>query len=270
MYQTLALHDDSGHINNRNQIFSVDTIRESRVETIRGHKTSRRTLLVCSLILIATAGLLATWVFVSKPSFYPKINLFSRSIKDKNNFNKKDFSNAHALSSSIIRTRRNIDIYRNATQELVVWKVDFTQNTDSELTIEFVNDPSLFPTNDSRLPTDLVPDNYRVALNIDLEKDSYNGSVKMSLKCINNTKRIIFHGRRLILTRVKIKHEKDIMEYKKITYIKRFDMYVIDFEDPELIKNNTYELQVDYYVTYGKNLAGLYKSNYTTQDKKQR
>ena len=264
MYQTLAIHDGEGNIIDQNEIFSVDSLRESKVETLQGHKTSRRTLLVCSLILIATAGLLATWVFVSKPNFYPKLNIFSRS----SNFEITSFTPNR--DSGGVRRRRNIDIYRNATQELVVWKVDFTQNTDSELTIEFVNDPSLFPTNDSRLPLDLVPDNYHLSLDIDLEKDSYNGSIKMTLGCVNDTNRIIFHGRRLVLTKVKVKNGGGVVDYRKITYIKKFEMFVIDFDSPGLKQNMTYELHVDYYVNYGKNLAGLYKSNYTTEDKIQR
>ena len=268
MYQTLAFHDDSGNLIDQNQIFSVDTIRESKVETFHGHKTSRRTLLVCSLIFIATAGLLATWVFVSKPSFYPKINLFSRSVKNKNS--QYSTQSSPDEGAAMVRRRRNVDIYRNVTQELVVWKVDFTQNTDSELTIEFVNDPLLFPTNDSRLPTELVPQNYRLSLDIDLDKDSFNGSIKMTLKCVNDTNRIIFHGRRLVLTKVKIKDGGAIMEYRRITYIKKFEMFVIDLDNPILHENKTYELHVDYYVAYGKNLAGLYKSNYTTKEKKQR
>lgn len=269
MYDTISGHDATSPSIHK-QIFALDTIRENRVETFtkNPHKTTRRALLVCSLLLIATAGLLATWVFVSKPSFYPRLSIFSRTIHP---------DTEHGIPKAlrheprgVVRQRRNIDIYRNATRELVIWKVDFTQNTDSELTIEFVNDPSLFPTNDSRLPTDLLPTNYRLSLDIDVDKDSFNGSVKITLKCVSNTSRLIFHGRKLVLTKLKIKDGSDIVEYRKITYIKRFEMYVIELDQPNFIENGTYELYVDYYVAYGKNLAGLYKSNYTTKDRKQR
>ena len=241
MYQTLTFHEERS-VNS--PIFSVDGLRESKVETFRGHKTSKRTLLACSMILIATTGLLATWTFVAKPRFIPKLGIFARS--DNAKIKKTSMSNVKSSSNS--RHRREVTIPKIRGK--------------NKFKIDVLNNPKLFPTNDSRLPFNLIPEEYYLQLNINMNKDSYTGYTKIILTCERKTNQIIFHGRRLLLNNVTIILEKEIVHYYQIVYIKKFELYIILLEG-DLEEGKVYEVHFNYTSTFGRSLAGFYKSNYT-------
>ena len=243
MYRTLAFHSNEGEINQ--PIFSIDQLKEAQLERWRGHKTSKRTLLICSLILIALTGLLATWVFVAKPRYYPKLGVYGRSVDEFRSFEKKDVAN-----------KRN---RRSAT----------TLSEKKHLEIINLNNEKDFPINSSRLPSTLIPQDYFINLNIDLSLNYFNGSVTILLNCIKKTNVIIFHGRKINLQNVSIFSDQDELTYKRVVYIKRFELFVIEL-DRYLDEEKMFELDLTYKVIYGKNLAGLYKSNYTSHNGTQR
>lgn len=243
MYRTIAFEDGAS------EIFSVDSLRESKIETFRGHKTSRRTILVCSLILIATAGLLATWIFVARPHFYPKLGVYTRSISS---YEKTDF----------IDGKINFKNYRHHSRGRRA--VENNATPDRTFNIEILTNQSDFPVSDGRLPLDIVPEEYFLDLKIDVDSDNFTGSVKLIFTCDRKTDKIIFHGRRIVLTNASIILERKNVLYKRLVYLKKFELFVL-LLDGELIEGKKYELNLEYTVGYGKNLAGLYKSNYTNQ-----
>ena len=241
MYQSLAFHDEGS---NSMPIFSVDGLRESKVEAFQGHKTSKRTLLVCSMILIATTGLLATWIFVSKPRFIPKLGIFART-------NTETGDSYEMLGSKLSvkpRQRRDVAIPK------IKPKANFK--------VETINNPIQFLTNDSRLPFNLIPEDYYLQLKIDLSESGFIGYAKMMLTCERKTNQIIFHGRHLVLNNITIILEKEVIHYLRIVYIRKFEFFIIQLEG-DMEEGKLYEIHVNYTSTYGNSLAGFYKSNYT-------
>ena len=200
MYQTLAFHDD--HDSTRDsQIFSLDGIRESKVETFRGYKTSRRTILVCSLILISTAGLLATWIFVARPRFYPKINIVARSL------NPTTISNFY--------TSRKVGRHRRAT----IMSEITSQN--NRFSVDLLTKQKDFP-NKMIVAYQLI---YYLKITIYIwilisNADNVTGSVKITFKCVQNTDQIIFHGRRIVLRNVNVSVDNKTVNYLSISYLK--------------------------------------------------
>ena len=249
MYRTLAFNDETEDDERQSRVFSLDSFRESKIETFQGHKTSKRTLLVCSLILIATTGLLATWVFVARPRFYPKLGVFTRS------------SSVISEETLWINEKRASENTKHREKRTAVHKYIFK--------VEIITDPKLFPINDSRLPLDLLPEQYFLNLTIELKKADFQGSVKITLKCRKSTNHIIFHGRRIeLLAAIITNGEKKNFNYKRIMYIKHFEMFIIEMEN-SLEEGKMYEFYLEYSAGYGKTLAGLYKSYYKSKGKKQ-
>ena len=56
------------------------------------------------------------------------------------------------------------------------------------------------------------------------------------------------------------------VNYSKIVYLKKYELFVMELND-DLVPGEKYELSLEYVIGYGKSLAGLYKSNYTTKGK---
>lgn len=283
MYRTLAFHEDA-YIE-REPVFSVEGLCKSKIETIKGHSTSRRTLLICSLILITTTGLLATWIFIAKPHFYPKLHIVHRATTETSLEKQLSFINGNQGDALHRRGRRSVD----NKQKLEFNKHSSSKNKDIELYhrvrrrtsshsgegstkkrenikpkefhYDIITDKEHYTYKNSRLPLDLIPEEYFIQLNIDLQKDNYTGTVKMKLQCEKKTGKIIFHGRRIKPTNITVMSGQSPLIYSRVSYIKQFEMFVVEMES-SLEEDNSYDVIIEYTVGFGKSLAGLYKSSY--------
>lgn len=281
MYRTLAFQEDA--YVPKQTVFSVDGLRQSKIETIQGHNTSRRTLLICSLILISTTGLLATWIFIAKPHFYPKINIVHRGI-DQDEFQSKNEYLAKQISNEDIRHRGRRNVENLSSSELSSnGKQRFRRKASShksgrenkkqeenkkrenikakKFNYHTIVDKGNYPYNNSRLPLDLIPERYFIHLNIDLRQDNLTGVVKMKVLCEKKTNKVIFHGRRIIPTNITVMSGLSAVLYSRVTYIKQFEMFVVEL-DSNLEEDKMYDVVIEYTVAFGKSLAGVYKSFY--------
>jgi len=263
MYRTLASEDETP----LQPIFSIDGVQENHVELFQGHKTSRRTILICSIILISTTSLLATWVFVAKPHFYPRLHLAHRSI----NNNKltavgNEFTNIRSWHHS--RSKRSLEPLSKDSAVISPQLNHFDKRSGiskqphKEKIYELVTDSNKYPYNNSRLPQNLIPMEYHLHFNIDLNDDNFTGEARIQLHCETPTDKIIFHGRRIIPKNITIFSGRSLINYYQVFYIKHFEMFVVELAS-KLESGSIYDLVVVYSVGYGNNLAGLYKSSYT-------
>lgn len=253
MYRTLAFDEDA----QVRPIFSIDTVRGSQVEKFDGHKTSRRTILICSIILISLTGLLATWVFVAKPHFYPSLHLAHRSDENADKAvagttsNGADFTNIKSWHHG--RHRRSVSddgsSLLDSSRELFTYKV-----------IKGVNNTDI-PYNKTRLPEHLIPEEYVLHFDVDLDKDNFTGQAKIKLQCESATDKIMFHGRRLHPTNITVYSGRTQIHIKRVTYVKAHEIFVVELKS-RLEEQSIYDMTVDFTVGFGGSLAGLYKSLY--------
>ena len=255
MYRTLAFDEDS----QVQPIFAIDTVRKSEVEMFDGHKTSRRTILICSIILISLTGLLATWVFVAKPHFYPSLHLAHRSddnIDEKQGDYPSGAEFTNIKSWHYHQQRR----HRRSIEDSLLLPANSTKDPFTYKVIKGANNSDM-PYNVTRLPDHLIPEEYALHFDIDLDKDNFTGQAKIKLHCETATDKIMFHGRRLHPTNITVFSGRTEIHIKKVTYVKSHEIFVVELKS-RLEEQSVYEMVVDFTVGFGGSLAGLYKSLY--------
>ena len=96
-----------------------------------------------------------------------------------------------------------------------------------------------------RLPTNLSPTNYVLYLSIDMAKKYYNGLVKITFDCVEQTDRIILHSSRTKNTQVDVKDGQLPIKVLDTQYNLQREMMVITLER-NLTVGNTYSLLVSF------------------------
>ena len=251
MYRTLAFDEDA----QVRPIFSIDTLRGSQVEKFDGHKTSRRTILICSIILISLTGLLATWVFVAKPHFYPSLHLAHRSYEKS--VDREDAANGAEFTNIKSWHHHRHSRHRRSTDEGLL---DSTKDPFTYRVIKGVNNTDI-PYNKTRLPDHLIPEEYILHFDVDLDKDNFTGQAKIKLQCETVTDRVMFHGRRLHPTNITVYSGRTQIHIKRVTYVRAHEIFVVELKS-RLEEQSVYDMVVDFTVGFGGSLAGLYKSLY--------
>uniref|UniRef100_A0A7M5XDN7 Aminopeptidase n=2 Tax=Clytia hemisphaerica TaxID=252671 RepID=A0A7M5XDN7_9CNID len=164
--------------------------------------------------------------------------------------------------SSLVKSESDSNTVDTKTEdELRIRRDSSSHNTGfnyKNITDSKVDD---IPYNETRLPSHLIPIEYDLHFNVDLNGDNFTGETKIKLHCEIQTDKIIFHGRRLHPTNITVFSGRSIINIKRVTYIKRIEMFVVELES-RLEEQSEYEVEISYTVDYGKNLAGLYKSYY--------
>lgn len=117
---------------------------------------------------------------------------------------------------------------------------------------------------DPRLPTNIVPTVYRLAMIPDLINGTTNGSVTIFLKVIKSTSSIIFNTQNLsidvpstILTLEENNKPIPIYQQEEISH----ERYRINLKDP-LAENKTYILSLNFSSSFNPHLQGIYSSTY--------
>ncbi|XP_031564452.1 glutamyl aminopeptidase-like [Actinia tenebrosa] len=129
------------------------------------------------------------------------------------------------------------------------------------------NEGKKFAWQDIRLPTNLVPQKYRVELHPNITTFKFTGTVDMLLKCVKNTDKIFFHAKTMELTNIKVAKIKEnadkleVLSIKKITSSKDLEMHAIQVND-ELQADQEYIVFVQFKASLSEKLFGFYKSSY--------
>ncbi len=220
-------------------------------------RSSRKTIIICSIVLLGVTAALTTWVFVVRPTFYPKLKIMSRA-------DDSDSETRHHIG------RRSEDFDAEVRSNIGTEETNARKlHGKSKLEKLFVDveEKEDFPHKSSRLPKALLPVDYYIRLDVDLTKDKYKGEVSIDLKCVEDTNYVIFHGRML-----KIKHvdvglvtDPDKLKIRRILFFQKYEMYLVEVNQ-KFRKGNEYTVSIEFQTKFNEYLAGLYKSQYRAEN----
>ena len=120
--------------------------------------------------------------------------------------------------------------------------------------------------NKIELPKDLSPVSYILYLSVDLTKKEYNGLVKISFKCIEETDKLILHSSRTNNNHVEVKEGKNEIKVVQTQYNRLRQMMVVSL-GTNLTRNHIYSLLVSFErpLTFSAN-DGFYLTQYKDGD----
>jgi len=153
-----------------------------------------------------------------------------------------------------------------------------------------------FPWHSIRLPQTLLPINYQITLQTDLELFHVNGSVRIRVNCAKTTTNIILHLREMNVTKSAVFEKKQEAEDFRVQDIREdedligrevgrnrerelhvkgtmqnetLEMFLIEVSE-NLIPQQTYDIYMEFKYPLTDNLLGFYRSSYTTKDGQKR
>ena len=156
-----------------------------------------------------------------------------------------------------------------------------------------------FPWHDLRLPRTLMPLNYKITLQTDLDAFHVRGSVKIRVQCLKPTKNLILHLKDMnvinaavfkndkdqpvpekdiyndeeLITKLKGKEEIE-EDVEKLQVIKtmqseRIEMFLIEVSE-QLTPRQHYDMYITFEYPLTDGLLGFYRSYYTAKDGERR
>lgn len=122
-----------------------------------------------------------------------------------------------------------------------------------------------------RLPTDVVPSSYKLSLEPDLDKFTFNGTVEIAIEVKNtNVNNITLNQKNLNIKRVELKNlnEKTDIKVKTFDQVEKQEILIIMYENNEVIKKGNYTLTLGYSGELNDQKRGFYRSRYIDKDGK--
>lgn len=121
-----------------------------------------------------------------------------------------------------------------------------------------------------RIPKDVKPFHYDLFIHPNLEELTFQGRVRIKIRCFKNTRRVIFHVKNLRYENIKLTREEtgeDNIEIKvkDIAENKELNLVTLELEN-QLKVNEKYVLSMDFEGEISNNMEGFYKSSYMTKD----
>ena len=130
-----------------------------------------------------------------------------------------------------------------------------------------------FPWEDIRLPSTIIPSNYDISLHPNLSTFHFTGNVTIQIKALSDTNFIVFHARDLNFSSYELIHfksekKKEGEKEKKINIIKdlhypRHQQVYLELAG-KLQGGKEYVLKIGFTGVLSNNMAGFYRSSYTT------
>jgi len=116
--------------------------------------------------------------------------------------------------------------------------------------------------NEIQLPKHLSPLSYILYLSVDILKKEYNGLVKISFKCMEETDKVILHSSRTHNNQIDVKDGKDEIKVVRTQYNRLRGMMIVSL-DRNLTRDHVYSLLVSFErpLTYSTN-DGFYLTRY--------
>ncbi|XP_076296575.1 glutamyl aminopeptidase isoform X2 [Lasioglossum baleicum] len=116
---------------------------------------------------------------------------------------------------------------------------------------------------DKRLPEDVVPSNYVIAIAPDFRKDDFHGSVRIDIEILNARSYIVLHSSNLTVLSTKLYSQRSQAEItiKSVTPIYKREMIVI--KTLSIIPSGQYSLRMNFSGSLKGKVSGFYLSKYT-------
>lgn len=117
-----------------------------------------------------------------------------------------------------------------------------------------------------RLPTALRPQKYHLSILTHLDNLTFEGTVKITIEVLENTKNITLHSKSLAIEESKttlrqLSGEKSENCVNSTAVNAKHDYYILH-TCQELIASNIYELSLVFSAKLGSGLSGYYRSSY--------
>lgn len=124
-----------------------------------------------------------------------------------------------------------------------------------------------------RLPKDTIPINYDIHLITNIHEGDFDftGTVKITLKVLEETDTITIHSRQLEIENDYELLDKDenpfpvTLEYVSKTEFLKFKLEQVEGEEPKKLKKGEYTLEINYNGTLRDDNGGFYRSSYTNE-----
>ena len=119
------------------------------------------------------------------------------------------------------------------------------------------------PWKNVRLPANIVPDHYEVSLSVDLESFNVTGEVTVNAEVVSETPYILIHAKDMNITGAQVSQGGSTVGIKSAFNFTENEFYVIELSTA--LKTGPLDIHITYNYTLTDNLAGFYRSSYTTQ-----
>ena len=137
-----------------------------------------------------------------------------------------------------------------------------------EVAFHFVDNIEKFPHGNERLPKDLEPLSYKLALRVNLTTLRYGGIVTIKILCKNTTRFVILHSGDLdvlnvSVTTVEKEREKGLVVERILGFKKNQQLCI---EPREVLREGkVYFVTLEFKSKISDRLDGFYKSSYTSE-----
>ncbi|XP_052411438.1 leucyl-cystinyl aminopeptidase isoform X2 [Carassius gibelio] len=112
-----------------------------------------------------------------------------------------------------------------------------------------------FPWAELRLPLSVYPVHYNISLHPNLTLMTFQGSVSILVRVLNETKNIVLHSSDMNIT-------KATFEGKEVHFLEYKPWQQIAFKFPEDLKKGQYVLKINYTASFSSSYDGFYNSSY--------
>ena len=118
------------------------------------------------------------------------------------------------------------------------------------------------PWKNIRLPANIVPDHYEVSLSVDLESFNVTGEVTVNAEVVSETPYVLIHAKDMNITGARVSQGGSTVGIKSFNFTEN-EFYVIELSTT--LKTGPLDIHITFKYTLKDDLAGFYRSSYTTQ-----
>lgn len=128
----------------------------------------------------------------------------------------------------------------------------------------------VFPWQEIRLPSNVIPEKYRVEIQTDM--NTFKGHVEMLVRCKEKTQFIYFHAKHMDLKNYDLYSVDERSGTVKVPALKlgeiaeSTELEMVSVEVPEWLQPGQYVLRVEFNSSLADKLFGFYKSSYKNKN----
>ncbi len=128
-----------------------------------------------------------------------------------------------------------------------------------------------FPWKNIRLPHSVIPLTYDIKLHPNLTTFQFTGNVSIKIKTLDDTHFVVLHARDLNITQYEMYHAADMSRIRVVKYLYYKGHQQIYLETRERLQGGKeFIVKLSFTGILSANMAGFYKSSYTTSSGEKR